>query len=64
MPTIIIEGPSDVSRETKENLIKDVSEVVSNNLNVPLNVVNIVYHDNDADNFGVGGQQLSKLLKQ
>lgn len=63
MPMITIEGPENVSKEIKEELISEVSKVVSEKLNVPINVVNIVYHENNADNFGIGGKQLSELMK-
>lgn len=60
MPLVTIEGPSGVSKECKKELIENVSKVVSDAYNIPIQAINVVIYENQPDNIGVGGKQLSE----
>ncbi|WP_455645477.1 4-oxalocrotonate tautomerase DmpI [Methanosphaera sp.] len=61
MPTITIEGVANTSKETKKEIIENVSKVVSEGYGVPIQAITVVIHDVPADNVGVAGKQLSEI---
>ena len=60
MPLVTIEGPANVSKECKKELIENVSKAVSDAYQIPIQAIDIVIHEIQPDNIGVGGKQLSE----
>ena len=60
MPVITIET-TPLTTEKKEQLITGCTKVVSEVTGLPASTIIVVIHEPPADNFGVGGQQLSKM---
>ncbi|MDO5851490.1 MAG: tautomerase family protein [Methanobacteriaceae archaeon] len=61
MPVITIEG-SKITKEQKKNIINDVTEVLSKNYKIPTQSFTVIIHENDSENIGVSGKQLSELI--
>ncbi|WP_026485701.1 4-oxalocrotonate tautomerase DmpI [Caldanaerobius polysaccharolyticus] len=61
MPVITIEGPSNLSKEKKAKLISDLTSTASEILNIPKQAFTVIIKENEAENIGVGGVQLSEL---
>jgi 4-oxalocrotonate tautomerase len=65
MPVINIELTREgVTREQKRQLIKQVSEVVTNILNKDPFLTHVVIREIDTDNWGYGGEQVSVMREQ
>lgn len=64
MPVIIIKGPKNISKETKKELIERTSQVASECYNLPIESINIIIEEDESDNVGVGGKQLSEIRKE
>lgn len=63
MPVITIDGPANLSKETKAKLIVNLTNTASEVLNIPKQAFTIIIRENNADNIGTGGVQLSELHK-
>lgn len=62
MPVINIELTREgVTREQKQQLIKQVTDVITNVLNKDPQLTHVVIREIDTDNWGVGGEQVSAL---
>ncbi|WP_304123211.1 4-oxalocrotonate tautomerase DmpI [Methanosphaera cuniculi] len=61
MPVITIQGPAGISKEVKKELIEKVSQTAADIYNMPINTINVLIMENEADNVGVGGKQLSEI---
>lgn len=64
MPIVTIEGPSGVSKETKKELIEKVSKTVADTYGMKIEQINVIVYENESDNVGVGGKQLSELINK
>ena len=64
MPIVTIEGPANVSKETKKELIEKVSQIVADTYNMKTEQINVIIYENETDNVGVGGKQLSDLINK
>ncbi|MDR3021521.1 MAG: tautomerase family protein [Clostridiales bacterium] len=62
MPVINYEGGV-LSLQQKEQLIKEFTEVFTKVVGMPKETLYIFLKENSYDNVGVGGQTISKLLK-
>lgn len=62
MPVITIEGPK-ADKETKKEIIENLSKIVAEKYEFPIESITVLIHENDADNIGTGGNQLSELHK-
>lgn len=60
MPLVKIELVEGRSAETRETLIKKVTDAVAETLEIPANKVWVVVDEVKSDNWGVGGVPLSK----
>ncbi len=60
MPLITIET-TPLSKEKKEQMIQGCTKVVSEATGLPASTIIVVIHEPPADNFGVGGEQLSRM---
>ncbi|HHW56294.1 MAG TPA: 4-oxalocrotonate tautomerase [Clostridia bacterium] len=64
MPFITIEGPDNLSKETKAKLISELTKTASQILNIPTNAFSVIIKENNPDNIGVGGIPLSEIYKK
>ena len=65
MPYIKIElTREEVTKEKKEQLIKGVTELITNVLNKDPYLTHVVIQEFDLDNWGYGGQQVTELRAQ
>lgn len=59
MPFIQIDiGPS--TKEKKKEVIEKMTNVLSEIISVPKQAITVIIRENDADNIGVAGEQLSE----
>ncbi|SCY34428.1 4-oxalocrotonate tautomerase DmpI [Alkaliphilus peptidifermentans] len=63
MPFISFDGPK-LTKEQKENLVKGLTEVSSEVLKMPKEIISIVIRENEAENVGVGGELLVNRHKK
>ena len=63
MPVITVEMWEGRSIEIKKKLVKDITDVVSENLNCPKDVVTIILKDSPKYNWSLGGELASNKLK-
>ncbi len=63
MPIITVYGPANRSKETKKELIENISKVVSEAYEMPISTIHVNIIENPPDNVGVGGKQLSEINK-
>ena len=65
MPIVTIEiSREGVTREKKRQLIKGVTDVITNVLNKDPNLTNVIIEEVDLDNWGIGGEQVSVLREK
>lgn len=65
MPVINIELTREgVTREQKQALIKQVTDVITDVLNKDPQLTHVVIREIDTDNWGVGGEQISMLREK
>jgi 4-oxalocrotonate tautomerase len=65
MPVINIELTREgVTREQKQQLIKQLTDVVTTVLNKDPQLTHVVIREIDTDNWGVGGEQVSELREK
>jgi 4-oxalocrotonate tautomerase family enzyme len=65
MPVINIELTREgVTREQKQQLIKQLTDVVTTVLNKDPQLTHVVIREIDTDNWGVGGEQVSVLREK
>lgn len=62
MPVITIEGP-ETDKETKKEIIENLSKIVADKYEFPIESITVLIHENSLDNIGNGGKQLSELHK-
>ncbi len=60
MPVVIIETWTGKSEEQKEKIIKGITQVFMD-IGVPADQVTVIIHDVPKFNWGMGGEQASKL---
>jgi len=63
MPIVHVYMWSEVSRETKEKIIKGITKVFEE-LGIPGQAVEVVIHEVPRENWGVGGEQASAKFKE
>lgn len=56
MPFVHIEMLEGRTREQKESLVKEVTEVVSKHTGAPIDAIHIIIHDLKPENLGQKGQ--------
>ena len=64
MPIVTIEGPAGVSKEIKKELIEKVSKIVADTYGMKTEQINVIIYENETDNVGVGGKQLTDLINK
>lgn len=63
MPVITVEGPS-LSFEKKEQLAREMSQLASNIMNIPLDAYVVFIKENPYENMAQGGILISEKLKK
>ena len=61
MPIVKIDLWEGRGRDTKRNLIQSVSKAVSGSLDIPVDHVHVVLNDVPKDNWGLEGEQASRI---
>lgn len=59
MPGIIVQGPDNITKEQKKELIEGITKVASDCYNLPEQAITVTIYEIPADNVGLGGKQLS-----
>jgi 4-oxalocrotonate tautomerase len=62
MPVITVEGPV-LSFEKKEKLCKEISQLASDIMNIPIEAFVVFIKENSYDNMSQGGVLISEKLK-
>ena len=63
MPVVnITMGKADVA--TKKNIIENVTKTFSQTTSIPEDKVTVIIDEKDYENIGVGGNQVSELMKK
>jgi len=62
MPVITIEGPV-LSFEKKEKLVKEITQLASDIMNIPKDAYVVFIKENPYENMGQGGILISEKLK-
>ena len=62
MPVITIEGPV-LSLEKKERLAKEITQLASDIMNIPIDVYVVFVKENPYENMSQGGVLISEKLK-
>jgi 4-oxalocrotonate tautomerase len=63
MPVITIEGPS-LSIEKKEKLAKEISQLASDIMNIPLEAYVVLIKENPYENMAQGGILISEKINK
>lgn len=61
MPIVKIDIWEGRDRDTKRKLIQAVSKAVAESLNIPIEHVHVVINEPSKDNWGLHGEQVSRL---
>lgn len=61
MPVITIAGNPGISKEKKEKMIKEVSQIVADAYGLPISTTTVLIQSYPRDDIGVGGEILSNI---
>jgi 4-oxalocrotonate tautomerase len=61
MPIVKIDLYEGRDRDTKRKLIQNVSKAVAESLEIPIEHVHVVLNDPSTDNWGLKGEQVSRI---
>lgn len=61
MPVITIAGNPGISKEKKEKMIKEVSQIVADAYDLPISTTTVLIQAYPRDDIGVGGEILSNI---
>jgi len=53
-----------ITKEKKAELIKRLTQAASSVLDIPASAFSVIIRENNPDNIGTGGEQLSEVLKK
>jgi 4-oxalocrotonate tautomerase len=56
MPVVTVEASKKLSKETKKEMIENVSEVVANEYGLPIRTITMIIRENLPENIGVAGK--------
>ena len=59
MPVITIAGNDTISVEDKREMVKKVSEIVSDSYGLPIEAITVLFQDYPKESIGVAGELLS-----
>ncbi|MBE6486427.1 MAG: 4-oxalocrotonate tautomerase [Methanosphaera stadtmanae] len=60
MPVVTVEASKKLSKETKKEMIENVSEVVANEYGLPIQTITMIIRENIPENIGVAGKPVSE----
>jgi 4-oxalocrotonate tautomerase len=63
MPTIIFEGGT-LDTENKNELIKELTRIASRITRIPESSYTVLLKENPIENWGVGGEPLTEIIKR
>jgi 4-oxalocrotonate tautomerase len=61
MPVITIDMWEGRTSEEKEKMIKNITETLSESMNIPKEVIHVIIKESPMENWGIGGKQASKM---
>jgi 4-oxalocrotonate tautomerase len=64
MPVITVDGPGNATKEQKKEIIENVSYIVADAYDMPIEAITVIIRGTHPDNVGTGGKQLSEKLNR
>ena len=60
MPVVTVEASKNLSKETKKEMIENVSQVVAGAYGLPIQTITMIIRENIPENIGVAGKPVSE----
>ncbi len=60
MPVVTVEASKKLSKETKKEMIENVSQVVADAYGLPIQTITMIIRENIPENIGVAGKPVSE----
>lgn len=60
MPVVTVEASKKLSKETKKEMIENVSQVVADTYGLPIQTITMIIRENIPENIGVAGKPVSE----
>ena len=60
MPVVTVEASKNLSKETKKEMIENVSQVVADTYGLPIQTITMIISENIPENIGVAGKPVSE----
>lgn len=60
MPVVTVEASKNLSKETKKEMIENVSQVVADAYGLPIQTITMIIRENIPENIGVAGKPVSE----
>lgn len=60
MPVVTVEASKKLSKETKKEMIENVSQVVADSYGLPIQTITMIIRENMPENIGVAGKPVSE----
>ena len=60
MPVVTVEASKNLSKETKKEMIENVSQVVADSYGLPIQTITMIIRENMPENIGVAGKPVSE----
>ncbi|MEE3325407.1 MAG: 4-oxalocrotonate tautomerase DmpI [Methanosphaera sp.] len=60
MPVVTVEASKNLSKETKKEMIENVSQVVADTYGLPIQTITMIIRENIPENIGVAGKPVSE----
>ncbi len=60
MPLITVEASKSLSKEEKQKMIENASQIVADAFGLPVQAITMIIYENKPENIGVGGKPVSK----
>lgn len=60
MPVVTVEASKNLSKETKKEMIENVSQVVADTYGLPIQTITMIIRENIPENIGVAGKPISE----
>lgn len=60
MPVVTVEASKNLSKETKKEMIENVSQVIADSYGLPIQTITMIIRENMPENIGVAGKPVSE----